>query len=235
VDAIIRLTGASPGTAIFEVGAGTGKATVLLAERGLRILALEPDPAMAAIARANCTSHSDVEIVESDFERFPVPERRPAIISAQAWHWVDPETRYRKAHEALLPGGKLLAMWTAPDWESCALRQAFAEVYRATVPDMAADFPMHPASDPPSLAGDWHREIAGAEAFGDPAVESFPWRQRYTGAEYAGLLATHQDHILLADADQVAVLKGIDVAVARAGGAFTMSYVTRVCVATAAD
>jgi hypothetical protein len=135
---------------------------VLLAQRGLRILALEPDPAMAAVARANCTSYPGVEIVESDFERFPAPARRPAIISAQAWHWIDPETRYRKAHEALHLGGKLLAMWTLPKWESCAVRQAFAEVYRATV-----------------------------------------------------------------------VLNEIDATVARAGGAFTMHYLTRVCVATA--
>jgi precorrin-6B methylase 2 len=36
-----------PGAAIFEVGAGTGKASVLVAEPGLRILAFEPDPSMA--------------------------------------------------------------------------------------------------------------------------------------------------------------------------------------------
>jgi trans-aconitate methyltransferase len=170
VDAIIRLAGASPGTAVFEVGAGTGKATVLLAQRGLRILALEPDPEMARVARANCAAYPDVEIVESDFERWHAPERRRALVSAQAWHWVAADARYPSAREALVRDGKLLAMWTVPDWESCALRQAFADVYRATVPDMAADFPMHPDSDPPSLAGEWHREIAGAEGFVDPAV-----------------------------------------------------------------
>jgi hypothetical protein len=188
---------------------------------------------MARVARANCAAYPDVEIVESDSERWRAPQRGRALVSAQAWHWVAAEARYPSARKALLPEGKLLAMWTLPDWETCALREAFADVYRATVPDMAADFPMHPDSVPPSLAGDWHREIAGADGFVDPAVEIFPWRQRYTGSEYARLLGTHQDHILLADADRAAVLAGIDAAAARAGGEFTMSYVTRVCVATA--
>ena len=41
------------GRRALEVGAGTGKATVLVAARGVRVLAIEPSAPMAAIARRN--------------------------------------------------------------------------------------------------------------------------------------------------------------------------------------
>ena len=36
---------------MLEVGAGTGKATVLFAERGIPVVAIEPNAKMAAVAR----------------------------------------------------------------------------------------------------------------------------------------------------------------------------------------
>jgi SAM-dependent methyltransferase len=234
IDALIERAGLSPGTAVYEVGAGTGKATVLLAQRGLRILAIEPASAMAAIARANCAPYPEVEIVESDFERWRPGERRRALISAQAWHWIAPDERYHRAHEALEPEGKLIAMWTLPDWDRCALRDAFSQVYRATVPHMRADFPMHPDSDPPSMSGDWNEEIAGAGTwFTDPVVQTFRWEQSYAARDYARLVSTHQDHILLAEDHRAAVLEGIEAVVVRAGGTVAMPYLTNLCLATA--
>lgn len=236
IDAVIELAALASGSPIFEVGAGTGKATVLLAERGLRIVAIEPDPSMAELARANCARFgSAVEIVESDFERWRAPERRPAVISAQAWHWISPEDGYRRAHEALTEDGRLIAMWTVPDWEHCALRGALAGVYRATVPDMAPDFPMHPENQASSLAVDWPATIAATEWFTAPVVREVAWSQDYTTSAYRALVATHQDHILLADPGRSEVLAGIAREIDAAGGAFSMPYLTRVCAATRAN
>ena len=116
---------------ILEVGAGTGKATRLFAQRGLRVLALEPSAEMAAVARASCATYSRVEIVETQFESWRRGQRFPAMVSAAAWHWIDPDLRYSLAREALAPGGTLAAMWTFPDWEPGRLRSALSAVYRA--------------------------------------------------------------------------------------------------------
>jgi hypothetical protein len=75
------------------VGAGTGKATAPAAARGLRVLALEPDAGMAAVARHNCAG-LDVEIVEDDFEHWPIRERFGGLLSVQSWHWVDHDVRF---------------------------------------------------------------------------------------------------------------------------------------------
>lgn len=57
IDAVLDFAGVRYDGRILEVGAGTGKATTLLADRGLAVLALEPDPAMAAVARMNCAGY----------------------------------------------------------------------------------------------------------------------------------------------------------------------------------
>jgi SAM-dependent methyltransferase len=231
VDEVIEFAGLRPPARILEVGAGTGKATVLFAERGLGVLALEPSHEMAAIARANCSRYPDVQIVESQFERWQPTERLPVLVSAAAWHWIDPDVRYRRARDALLTGGTLAALWTFPDWTRCTLRRALSDAYRACGSPLVADFPMHPDSEPTDLAGDWRAQIHASEWFTRPRVRSYPWSQDYTSSEYASLLQTHQDHILLADAVRAELLAAVARAIDAAGGVLTLPLATRLCLA----
>jgi 16S rRNA A1518/A1519 N6-dimethyltransferase RsmA/KsgA/DIM1 with predicted DNA glycosylase/AP lyase activity len=47
---------------VLEIGCGTGQATVPLAERGSRIVAVELGPAMAAVARRNLARFPAVQV-----------------------------------------------------------------------------------------------------------------------------------------------------------------------------
>lgn len=234
IDAVVDFAGLSESARILEVGAGTGKATVLFAERGLDVVALEPSVEMAAVARETCAEYPGVEIVEGDFERWSESEQFAAIVSAQAWHWVAPEVRYVKAHEVLLHAGTLAAIWTFPDWRSCELRLALSDAYRATAPALAPDFPMHPDSEPTSLAGDWLAETNATGLFTDQQVLRFPWDCQYTSVQYAMLLQTHQDHILLEPDQRAGLLDAIVGAIGAAGGIITVPFVTRLCLARSA-
>jgi len=98
IDDVIAAAPLREGGRALEVGAGTGKATRLFARRGVPVLAIEPSPGMAAVARRNLASFADVEIIESDFERWdPAGERFALLYSAQAWHWIDSEVRFARA------------------------------------------------------------------------------------------------------------------------------------------
>lgn len=231
IDAVMEFGGLQAPARVLEVGAGTGKATTLLADRGLRVLALEPHADMARVARARCAAYPAVEIVEVEFERWSPSEPLAALVSAAAWHWIAPGVRYEKAHQALAPGAALAAIWTFPDWERCALREPLSETYRRHAPGLGADFPMHPDSQPTRLAGDWDAEIRGSARFTDPVVRTFPWSRSYTSAEYPRLLQTHQDHILLADDRRAELLSAVGRTIADAGGVLTLPVVTYVCLA----
>jgi SAM-dependent methyltransferase len=232
IDDVIEAAGLRPPARILEVGAGTGKATLLFAERGIGVVALEPSPEMAEVARARCAPHPGVEIVGSEFESWSASELFPALVSAASWHWIDPALRYELAARALRAGGTLAAIWTFPDWEHCDLRGALADDYRAGAPQMAPDFPMHPASEPTTLAGDWRAEIESSRAFTEPTVSAYSWSQRYASDGYARLLQTHQDHILLSAPVRGRLLAEIAAEIeAAAGGVITLPLVTRVCLA----
>ena len=56
----------------LEVGAGTGKATMSFARRGVDIVALEPSAAMAAVARGNCGGFPNVRVEVTSFEGWPL-------------------------------------------------------------------------------------------------------------------------------------------------------------------
>ena len=232
VDELIALAALQAGDRVLEVGAGTGKLTRMLAERGLAVTALEPDGAMAQVARASLAGCPSVDIQQVAFEDWQGGERVRGLLSAQAWHWIDRERRYGLAGRALAPGGTLACMWTLPSWATTALRDALGAAYREVVPGLAPDFPMHPASDPVALAGVWSAEIDASAELTSPRVLVYPWSLRYATSEYLELLQTHQDHILLDPAERELLLAALAGVIDDAGGSIEIDFFTRVCLAT---
>ncbi|MCA2213324.1 class I SAM-dependent methyltransferase [Jidongwangia harbinensis] len=103
-DAIVDYHGGTP-ESVAELGAGTGKGTELLTGLGAPVTCIEPDPLMADVL---ADKFPQVEVVRATFERWTPPPGGVSLIGcALAWHWLDPETRNRRAHDALTPGGTL--------------------------------------------------------------------------------------------------------------------------------
>src|SRR5437660_6369376 len=80
VDAVLAHCGGA-GVSAVEAGAGTGKATRAFAARGLRIAAVEPDPAMAGILAASCTGYPGVSVVVGGFEGYLPAEQCGLLFS----------------------------------------------------------------------------------------------------------------------------------------------------------
>ena len=226
---------AQPGGRALEIGAGTGKATRLLAARGVSVVGIEPSAEMAAYARAATESLGNVEIIESDFERWrPGGVTFPLAYAAQAWHWVDQDSGYSHARAALAPGGHLVAFWNRPAWGETELRRALSDVYRQTVPELPADGPMHP--DNPGVAGadeSWAQAIAATDGLTDPSERSYEWSLDYTARDYVELLGTISDVRLLGDANRQALLDAVGETIQRHGDRLTMPMATHASIARA--
>jgi SAM-dependent methyltransferase len=235
-DDVLEFARVGPGDRALEIGAGTGKATKLFAERGLEIVALEPSAEMARLWRANCSEYANVRIEQSDFESW-CGESEPfrLLFSAQAWHWVSPEERYPLARRALEPGGTLAVFWNWPLWERCPFREELVKVYREAAPDLGGKIepgPMDPANrTEPANRGDWREEIADESGFVDPEVRTYGWVQEYSTEEYTLLLRTHSDHILLPDEQRERLLDGVAGVIDEHGGVLALEYRTRLCMA----
>src|ERR1700737_852399 len=82
-----------PAPRVLEVGAGTGKATVAFAARGLEVVALEPSPEMAAVAARNCEAFPRTSVQVSTFEDWAATGGFDLVVAAQSWQMLVPESR----------------------------------------------------------------------------------------------------------------------------------------------
>jgi len=219
---------------VVEVGAGTGKATVLFAARGASLLAIEPDPEMAAIARRNTEAYAMVDVLGTEFESWDVGEERfELLICAQAWHWISPGVRMSKAHEALVDRGAMALFWNRPIWESCELADALRAAYADTVPEFGEmPGPMHPShTDPLSSWGAYGEDLDIAHGFESEPVRVYHWLSEYTSGEYVRLLQTHSDHIVLPEAQRAALFEAIQAVINAAGGTIGLTHRTHLWLA----
>jgi SAM-dependent methyltransferase len=105
---LAQLAGIGPGNRVLEIGPGTGQLTVPLARLGCRVTAVELGPELAAVARRNLAGYPGTDVVVSAFETWPLPDELfDAVVSATAFHWIDPKTRVAKAAAALRPATSL--------------------------------------------------------------------------------------------------------------------------------
>ena len=104
------VTGTGPDASvprILDVGSGTGILASQLREAGAKILAVEPDAEMAAVARAK-----GLEVEVSSFEGWDRRGRTFDLVSfGQSFHWVDPMIALPRIRTLLAPGGSLALAW----------------------------------------------------------------------------------------------------------------------------
>jgi ubiquinone/menaquinone biosynthesis C-methylase UbiE len=117
VELAVATAGLGPGSAVLEVGCGTGQLTERLACFGFRLTAIDLGPSMINAARRRLAGSAVLFDVAS-FEDFAAPEASfDLIISGTAFHWVDPEVRFRKPARLLRPGGWLALLETGERYD----------------------------------------------------------------------------------------------------------------------
>src|SRR5215469_10572217 len=87
----------------LEIGAGTGKATRIFAQRGVSVTATDPDGAMLAELRKHVPAN--VKTVQAAFEDLRLGESYGLVYAAAALHWTNPEGRWSHMAALLEPGG----------------------------------------------------------------------------------------------------------------------------------
>jgi SAM-dependent methyltransferase len=107
-------------TRVLDLGAGTGKLTRQLRERGLDVIAVEPSAGMRDQLRRAVPG---VPVLGGKAEQLPLAAGSvDAILVAQAWHWVEPSLAIPEAVRVLAPGGRLGLLWNrrveGVDWVS---------------------------------------------------------------------------------------------------------------------
>ncbi len=167
-DGVVGAAGAGPQVA--DVGAGTGIAARLLAARGARVIAIEPNAAMREAAEP----HPRVEWREGTAEATGLgPGSVDLVLCAQAFHWFRQAEAIAEFHRVLRSGGRLAIMWNKRD-HGDPLTLGYIEAIHAVNGE-------HPAEKRPFDPGVVH----AAGGFTPAVLHLFPHAQRL---DRAGLL-----------------------------------------------
>ena len=101
---------------VVDLGAGTGKLTRQIRDRGLSVTAVEPSAQMLDQLRVSVPG---VPAVKGSAEDIPLPDASAdVVLVAQAWHWVDPARAVPEVARVLSPGGRLGLVWNVRDERS---------------------------------------------------------------------------------------------------------------------
>lgn len=94
---------------VCDLGAGTGKLTRALVDRGLAVRAVDPSPEMLDQLRA---AVPEAEAVVGRAEATGLPDAAvDLVVAAQSWHWVDPAPAVAEMARVLRPDGVLALVW----------------------------------------------------------------------------------------------------------------------------
>jgi SAM-dependent methyltransferase len=121
VDRITSYTDRNFATAL-EIGAGTGKATRVFAQRGIVVTATEPDPEMVEELRKHVPA--SVSVVRAAFEDLRLDATYSLVYAAASFHWTRPEGRWERLIALLEPGGVFASFGGPPELADPSVLQA---------------------------------------------------------------------------------------------------------------
>ncbi len=117
IEFAVATAGVGVGSDVLEVGCGTGQLTEGLVRHQFRLTAIDIGASMIAAARRRIDG-SAVSFHVASFEDFAAAEASfDLIVSGTAFHWVDPEVKFRKSARLLRPGGWLALLATGERYD----------------------------------------------------------------------------------------------------------------------
>ncbi|MFL6072540.1 MAG: class I SAM-dependent methyltransferase [Mycobacteriales bacterium] len=182
----------------LEIGAGTGKATRLFAERGVTVTATDPDGAMLAELRRHVPAN--VRTVQAAFEDLRPGGTYGLVYAAAALHWTDPEGRWSRVAALLEPGGVFASFGGPIEPADPAVADA---VRAARAPFLDSDDVPSPDGTPPDQDMQWPgTELQRSEWFGDVQQREVERRLTMSARDYVGHLSTVSAYLQLPAEEQ---------------------------------
>jgi ubiquinone/menaquinone biosynthesis C-methylase UbiE len=125
LDYLSTSCGLTPGMLIADVGSGTGFLTSILLGNGNRVLAVEPNAEMRAVAEQEFAGNHLFTSLDGRAEALPIADGTVDFITVgQALHWFEIEGTKREFNRVLKPGGVIVVVDNRPRDNASPLMQA---------------------------------------------------------------------------------------------------------------
>jgi SAM-dependent methyltransferase len=150
VDYLMQECALGPTTLLVDVGCGTGISARLFAARGVPVLGIEPNAEMRARAEAEPVPEGVTLPTYRDgrAEATGLADGvAQVVLSAQAFHWFEPDAALREFHRILVPGGWVAFLWNERD-AADPFTADYGAVIRSTPEAAAVEMPRARAGEP---------------------------------------------------------------------------------------
>jgi SAM-dependent methyltransferase len=208
IDAIAAAAGGGP--RLLDVGAGTGRLSGPLLEKGFDVVAVEPLDAMRAILTQ---AIGPDRALAGHAEALPLPDVSvDGAVCSDAWHWFDGAHAADELARVVKPGGGVVVCVSYPGWHG-----------RDDAPDWWLDLgAVHaalPKHDHPALTGSRRPAdgLAGHPAFEDLETRNEPFVHHTDRAGIVAHWASMSFVATLPDGQREELLGQLDVMLARRG------------------
>ncbi|MEL7622482.1 MAG: class I SAM-dependent methyltransferase [Clostridiales bacterium] len=163
-----------PPDAVFaDIGAGTGKLTLLLGQRRYPGFAVEPNADMRKQLTSALSPYLHVKIIGGSAEATTLPDHSvDVVLCAQALHWFNPEGFRAECRRICKPGGIVIAVYNVTEENNSSFH-----------------------SKSPS-----HSKTSAHRFFDSPALQEFANPQFYTRENWLAYMTSHSHDPLPADA-----------------------------------
>jgi SAM-dependent methyltransferase len=210
---------------VLEIGPGTGQATRPMIERGWSVRAVELGAELAAVARRNLPA---AEIIVADFDTWELPEPSfDLVLSATAFHWLDPATRVRRCAQVLRPGGVLAVVST--HHIAGGSEQLFVDVQRCY--DRFTDDPEKGGLPAASAVPEDSTELDASGLFWPVTFRRYEWEVVYSAPQYLDLLSSYSGHRALTAKRRDGLYDCVRALIDADGGTITKRYLTQLSAA----
>jgi len=178
---------------VVDLGAGTGRASLAMAELGWRVTAVEPGKPMLDVLRGRAANQGLlVSSVQATAEETGLDHASADLVTAaQAFHWFDKDRVLGEAARILKPSGGIALFWNVRDAERSPFLADYAELLRGLTPDSDAGRYESGLAQATGIPDETRRAIeAHAASFGAPQLTQLRHEVTMTGDDFIGMAFT---------------------------------------------
>jgi SAM-dependent methyltransferase len=135
IDYLLSVNSLNETSRVADIGSGTGILTRQLLERGISVVAVEPNDDMRTKAEQDLQEFDQFLSMKGSAEETSLPDKRiDMITAAQAFHWFDEDKFKLECQRILKQEAKVALVWNSRDFSSPLIKEN-AEIFKKYCPN----------------------------------------------------------------------------------------------------
>ncbi|WHZ00837.1 class I SAM-dependent methyltransferase [Neobacillus sp. YX16] len=135
IDYLLSVNSLNESSRVADIGSGTGILTRQLLERGVSVVAVEPNDDMRTKAEQDLKQYEHFTSIKGSAEATSLPDKSiDLVIAAQAFHWFDQKKFKFECKRILKQEAKVSLVWNSRDFTSPLIKEN-AEIFKKYCPN----------------------------------------------------------------------------------------------------